>query len=79
MQVQAETMHNADVMTKLAAKVEKLDTDVHDTQQLLGALQGLPSRPCPSTAARAQWHSISKIILQCFGKVHCTMSVSAVL
>ncbi|KAK9790133.1 hypothetical protein WJX73_003464 [Symbiochloris irregularis] len=53
--VQAESMHNAEVMSKLAAKVEQLDTDVRDTQKLLGALQGATSKQLELRRHKVAW------------------------
>lgn len=38
--MQTENMQQAEILTKLAARVEQLNTDVRDTQRLLSALEG---------------------------------------
>ena len=39
-QVQAENVQQAETLVKLVQKVEGLNSDVQDTQQLIGALHG---------------------------------------
>ena len=40
LQVQAENIQQAETLVKLVEKVEGLNTEVQDTQQLIGALHG---------------------------------------
>ena len=39
-QVQAENMQQAEALFRVTNKLESLDTDLRDTQQLIGALHG---------------------------------------
>jgi hypothetical protein len=46
-QVQAENIQQAEALVRISNKLEGLDTDLKDTQQLIGALHGeiRPSTP----------------------------------
>jgi hypothetical protein len=39
-QVQAENMQQAEALVRISKKLETLDTDIQDTQQLISALHG---------------------------------------
>ncbi len=39
-QVQAENVQQAEALVRISNKLETLDTDLKDTQQLIGALHG---------------------------------------
>ncbi|CAL8470728.1 g10270 [Coccomyxa elongata] len=63
-QVQAENLQQAEALVRITNKLESLDTDLRDTQQLLGALHGATAKQLQLVMQALQLSQAAKALAQ---------------